>query len=532
MHRLLLLAPALAVLTFAGVTSPAAAATTKRCTIIAKPAQRIVHGTAKADVICARSGASKQIWGSGGNDTIYTGAAGGRVHGGTGNDTIISGSGPDIINGGPGNDTLIAQNNDDIIAGNAGNDLLEGGAGNDTLNGGPGNDVLEPGTGDNTCEGGGGDDTLGPWCDTAPPQLQELTVSTPSVDTSQGPQIVTFTLRVTDDMTGFWEGWAQIGYQDGAPSTHFDAADRISGDDHDGVYHVSVTMPQNLPARTYNLLFQLYDNQRNHNSYAAWKLQPLGLPSTIVQTGQGDTTAPALVSMSLPGSATVDTSSSPQSVEIDLHATDDSSGVAHGTIEYEIDQPWTPNTSLNAVMNLGFSSTNLVSGNATDGNYTLQMRLPAHSGQGTWVLQGVWLWDAMGNVTVFTPPTAPLAGHDYDIHQIGAGDLIPPVLQSVTFTPRSVDESGNVQVQMTAYGSDEGGAGLFSATCYLESPNHLRELRFFAGSPKPDGEMTGITTIPAKSVQPGVWTGTCGAIDGIQNVSDPLSAPPLTITLP
>ena len=526
MRRLPLFAPVLIVLTFAATAAPAGAAVAKKkCTIVAKPGQRVIHGTPKADVICARSGGSKIIWGAGGNDTIYTGAVGSVVHGGAGADTIISGSGRDIINGGPGNDTLIAQNGNDFLAGNAGNDLLEGGAGNDELNGGAGNDILEPGIGDNTCDGGTGDNQLGAWCDDSGPELESLSVNTNSVDTSTGPQTVTFTMEITDNLSGFAEGQVRIGY--GAGSSGAFLGNRISGDDLDGIYQASVTMPQNIAAGEYAILVTLYDNQGNRSVFPDWKLQPLGFPYQIDQTGQGDGTPPVMSDFSLSGPTSFDTSAGPQTIDLHLHATDDSSGVAKFQVIYQLDDANVPGTPL--VMAFATADSTRVSGDDLDGDYVIPVTFNQGVHTGTWSLQTVIATDNVGNEA--GPGAAWPFSSAFDVQQVGPDDTLGPVFNSVTVTPQTVDESTTgtiVDVAMDI--TDAGGSGVAGYSCSWQSPNGQKSIATYGNSPPAaDGLYHMNLFIGPNSLEPGVWTGSCAAYDNVNNNSVTFAAPPITI---
>lgn len=292
MHRFALPGILISALAVAAAWAPsvAVAATTQTCTIVAKASQRIVHGTNHRDVICARKG-SHVILAMAGNDVIYTGIHGSIVHGGNGTDDIVSGSGKDTINGGPGNDTLTAKGGNDRIAGDAGNDLLQGGRGDDTLVGGAGNDTLEPGAGRNVCEGGSGNDRLGPWCDTYAPMIDELSLSTDTVDTSTSDQEIVFTLRITDGQAGFKSGMIRLDDDHNAEYAITDT-NRISGDAHDGVYQVSVWLPQNSPQKNFAIDTWTEDNYGNTGAFPDWKLHSMGLPSVIRQVGAGDSKGP------------------------------------------------------------------------------------------------------------------------------------------------------------------------------------------------------------------------------------------------
>ena len=120
----------------------------------------VMHGTARAEVFCAKAG-NDWVTGGGGNDIIWLGRGNDYVYGGAGNDTI---------RGQRGNDSIESDNGSDLVTGGAGRDTVLGGSGpdvlfaqqaNDYLNGGPANDHAYGGPGFDACLSGGGLDTIG-----------------------------------------------------------------------------------------------------------------------------------------------------------------------------------------------------------------------------------------------------------------------------------------------------------------------------------------------------------------------------------
>jgi len=113
-----------------------------------------------------------EIYGGGGNDTIYAGTGGAIIHGGLGDDIIYGGSGVDIIYGEEGHDIIDGGGGDDFLFGDFGfksderitslgsdkdgDDRIEGGGGNDVIFGGGGADwIYGEDDGDTTKVAGG-----------------------------------------------------------------------------------------------------------------------------------------------------------------------------------------------------------------------------------------------------------------------------------------------------------------------------------------------------------------------------------------
>ncbi|TCR69986.1 calcium-binding protein [Bosea sp. BK604] len=127
------------------------------------------------------SGAYGEIYGDGGNDSLYGDSeiagddylSGGdgddNLFGYGGNDTLLGGAGNDFMVGGTGADRLFGQDGNDVLSvisgtnyldGGAGDDELDGGGGIDTMFGGEGNDTFYSRQGNDFLYGGGGNDFL------------------------------------------------------------------------------------------------------------------------------------------------------------------------------------------------------------------------------------------------------------------------------------------------------------------------------------------------------------------------------------
>jgi Ca2+-binding RTX toxin-like protein len=101
-----------------------------------------------------------EIFGTAGNDTLFSAGGNDTVWGGAGNDRIELIRGNDVVYAGPGDDTIIGSRFDNLIIGGTGNDLIFGTGGNNQLGGGDGNDTIHGGPGNDTIWGAGGDDLI------------------------------------------------------------------------------------------------------------------------------------------------------------------------------------------------------------------------------------------------------------------------------------------------------------------------------------------------------------------------------------
>lgn len=117
--------------------------------------------------------------------------------------------------------------------------------------------------------------------DTQPPHLLEFDFSPKSINTGAGSQSVTFTLRVTDDISGVYG----VGWYVQSPSSKERSAlilEFVSGDGLDGVYQDSIEFPQYEELGTWHVTnVHLTDNVGNHREYWEQDLIDLSFPTEL-----------------------------------------------------------------------------------------------------------------------------------------------------------------------------------------------------------------------------------------------------------
>ncbi len=116
-------------------------------------------GTQGDDVIVSEGGKQK-IKGLGGNDTICPGKGKDKINSGDGDDLIFGGGGADSIDGSTGNDTIHGEPGGDQVQGGPGVDNLLGEDGGDNLDGGEDNDTVNGQDGADNLKGGSGVDMV------------------------------------------------------------------------------------------------------------------------------------------------------------------------------------------------------------------------------------------------------------------------------------------------------------------------------------------------------------------------------------
>ena len=122
--------------------------------------------------------------------------------------------------------------------------------------------------------------------DTDPPHLASFDFQPKAVNTSSSSQTITFTARITDDLSGL--AYAQIQFNSPSDSQHlwvgFNEYNRVSGSSVDGVYVALPTLPQYSEAGTWQLAptFPIQDNVGNLKWMRRADFILAGLPTEIL----------------------------------------------------------------------------------------------------------------------------------------------------------------------------------------------------------------------------------------------------------
>jgi hypothetical protein len=209
-----------------------------------------------------------------------------------------------------------------------------------------------------------------------------------------------------------------------------------------------------------------------------------------------DTTPPVLQSLSV-SPTSVDVSASAQTVTVTLRVTDDSSGAQLPSVDAD---------STSTSQHSGFGQTMLVSGTPQDGVYQSTITLAKNAAPGQWQVVLFPLRDNAGN----SQPNFPdLSGYPSTFTVTsGAADTTPPVLQSLSVSPTSVDVSASAQtVTVTLRVTDDSsGAQLPSVDADSTSTSQhsgFGQTMLVSGTPQ-DGVYQSTITL-AKNAAPGQW---------------------------
>ena len=115
--------------------------------------------------------------------------------------------------------------------------------------------------------------------DTTPPELVTLSIFPVTVDVSSGPQTVTLTSEITDELSGVWHAYVLFRSPSGNQEQMFYFA-IVSGDAHDGTYRAEGVIPQYAEAGTWQVRYLVMDDAvGNGRGYERDDLAGLGFPT-------------------------------------------------------------------------------------------------------------------------------------------------------------------------------------------------------------------------------------------------------------
>jgi len=219
--------------------------------------------------------------------------------------------------------------------------------------------------------------------DAEAPEVLGLTVTPDQIDTSQAAAEVRVSARVVDRGTGV----ASVNAGFNNRNTNAGGfLQRVSGDEHDGVYEGTVTIPRYAHQGWWAAGLQVLDGARNINGFG-----PNFPTAGFTQTGPGDETPPRVVAVTV-SPPSIDTSADAATVTVTVHATDDLSGLAttagfaESWMRYAV-------YFLSPSQQMVDGQLHFVSGTPRDALYEATITVPRYSEQGTWRLNQVSVSD-------------------------------------------------------------------------------------------------------------------------------------------
>jgi hypothetical protein len=327
--------------------------------------------------------------------------------------------------------------------------------------------------------------------DTTPPQILGTSASPTTLSTCSSPVSTTIGLQMSDS-----SGVAFVNvYLTGPHGQVISAPAALdSGTTASGHWSASLTLPAHAEQGTWSISIQTGDSAGNSTYISATQLGSAGSTSAVQQTCAGDTTPPQVLSVSLSPEA-VDTSGAPRNIVVDVHASDDLSGLG----------------SVQATLASGDQShsaaATLQSGSSLDGTWQATIVLPRWSRQGNWQLS-LTAVDQIGNSVSLSPSQIGSLGSPSSIAQTGEGDSSAPTASSGSISPDSFDTSQHpvpVTVRLHAADSQSGTSLVRIEFTSPSGTQHVYgEASLTSGTPQ-EGEWTATLEFPQFSQQ-GSWS--------------------------
>ena len=281
--------------------------------------------------------------------------------------------------------------------------------------------------------------------DTTPPQLISFDFNPKSINTSNSPQTVTFTARITDNLSGATSVYVQFA----SPYTTFgNGGTLISGNALDGIYQGTVTFPRYSQSGTYNVLYIIvYDAASNQRTVSNNELVSLGFPTNLQVFGTQDISPPQLISFDF-NPKSINTSNSPQTVTFTARITDNLSGATSVYVQFRSPSGQT----------FGNGGT-LISGNALDGIYQGVVYFPQYSEPGTYNVLYITTSDQVSNFTTILNGDLISRGFPATL-QVTAS----PTAASVTISGKVLNPNGRGVNKATVILTDSDGNGRSAVT--------------------------------------------------------------------
>jgi hypothetical protein len=321
--------------------------------------------------------------------------------------------------------------------------------------------------------------------DTTPPTLVSVGFSPSPVDVSAGPQTVTVSLGITDDLSGVSFEYLNYGQRVGivfrSPSGaqtqvayEYQFTQVPGGDLLSGTWNADVTFP--LGAESGNWLVEsitLEDVVGNKVTFDTSVLQDMGFPTTLTVISDTDSTPPVLVAFSIDPTIPVDTSAGSAELKVTMHLTDDKSGVDFSG----------PNASftfgvLSPTGNFirGCNQPVLMAGTPQDGTWESSCWFPQYSQVGTWGFWGPQLWDAAGNSYWVQAADLDAIGAPTGIDLISdPSDTAVPQISAFSFAPTFIDTSGASQTVIATASATDDLSGFGAVQVNFVSPSGAQQ---------------------------------------------------------
>jgi hypothetical protein len=318
--------------------------------------------------------------------------------------------------------------------------------------------------------------------DTTPPQLQNVAFAPSSVDVTAGPQTVTVTLGVSDDLSGV----ASVGVGFTSPSgrqVRGASLALVDGNEQAGTWEAPVQFLQFGESGTWTITqLSFADKVGNFALLDTATLRGLNFPTDVDVISVPDTMPPQLADFRFTP-VSIDTSTSAQTVTVTLSLSDGLSGVDSGVVWFT-----SPSGSQSRTTSLI-----LVDGNEQAGTWDGRIQFPQFSESGTWTITQLFFADRVGNHVFLDSTGLQALGFWTDLNVISVQDTTPPQVADFSFTPVSIDTSLGVQTVTVTADLRDDLSGVGGGCVDFASPSGTQvQIGCFALDPNRGDDLAGI----------------------------------------
>ena|GEM_PF-2397729 len=250
--------------------------------------------------------------------------------------------------------------------------------------------------------------------DSSAPQITAFLISPSEINTESSDDSITLEVTLTDDLSGVcingdcgsydMSSNTQLSIKSaiGTQTISFTDFTRTSGDDLDGTYEATATVPRYSATGTWEVEnFFLRDKLGNAEFISKEELESqFGTGSAEIDNlaSVGDISAPQVTEFSI-NPLEINTESSSETLTLEVTLTDDLSGICiagdcGGNIGAQTQLRIKP---LIGTQTIDFSGFVRTSGDSLNGTYEATATIPANAKEGVWEVQYFYLGDQLGN---------------------------------------------------------------------------------------------------------------------------------------
>ncbi len=253
--------------------------------------------------------------------------------------------------------------------------------------------------------------------DTEGPKLTAFSLAPGQVDTSAGPASVGLAVAAEDPLAGVKSAEVGVelpGWEPGPLRIIGGCSGETPPDQgtrHAGVWDSTYSLVEHAIPGTYVVSgISLCDLAGNTTFYDTAELEALGYPTTIVESGAGDTTPPEVVGFSAEPTV-LHADAGAAAVDFYVHVRDDDTGFGEFLDEaYSRINVFFSHPAGTHDISYGGRSPELVSGTSRDGVWKLVTELEPDAPIGTYEVDEIYIADRAGNQTYVKAPELASAG--------------------------------------------------------------------------------------------------------------------------